>query len=352
MYNSNKIKLFLLDNLIWVLVLLFFIINAIFTPKFASPTNLVNICYHATILALLVLGQGLILIVGQMDLSIESTMAFAPGIAVLLATQWLPGGMNPYICILVTLLVGALVGLFNGLLVSRVGVNPFLQTLSTNIMLRGLVLFLLPFSLFNIDPVYIFAGSGFVFGIQAAIPIVLVIFAIFQYVLKYTTFGRSFMATGGNAKASYISGINTKRILTIAFVLSGLLAGVAGLLAAGRAGSIANSMGDGMVMMSFAGAILGGASLSGGKGTPLGMLGGALLLQMISNSLTLLGVPINLVYAVKGGLIFLAILLDRYKIRLRSNILQQAQLKELMQKPATQDSAAQETPSSEDSSRE
>lgn len=274
MNKRMKLQLFLLDNLIWVLVLLYFAINAIFTPNFATPTNVVNILYHSTILALLVLAQGLILIIGQMDLSIESTMAFAPGIALLLATQWLPNGMNPYLCILVTLLAGAGVGLFNGVLVAKVGVNPFLQTLSSNIMLRGIVLFLLPFSLFSIDPVYIFAGSGYVLGVQAAIPIVLIIFAVFEYVLKYTTFGRCFMATGGNPKASYIAGINTGRMLMIAFVLSGLLAAMAGLLATGRAGSIANSMGQNMVMMSFAGAILGGASLSGGKGTAIGMLGG------------------------------------------------------------------------------
>ncbi len=328
MENKTKFQLLLLDNLIWVLVVLFFLANAIFTPRFASSKNLINICYHSTVLALLVLAQGLTLIIGQLDLSVESTLAFAPGIALLLATKWLPGEMDPYTCIAVTLVVGICVGIFNGVMISKIGVNSFLQTLSSNIIIRGMVLFLLPFSLSRLNPVYTFAGSGFVFGIQAAIPIVLIIFLLFQIIMKYTSFGRQFISTGGNPQASYIAGINTSRLLVIAFAMSGMLAAMAGLLLAGRSGAVSNSMGEGMNMMAIAGGILGGASLTGGKGTPIGMLGGAILLQMISNSLTLLGVPINLVYASKGALIFLALLLDRYKVYLRNSILEKKQMEQ------------------------
>lgn len=242
--------------------------------------------------------------------------------------KWLPGGMDPYVCILVTLLVGACVGVFNGLMVAKVGVNSFLQTLASNIIIRGLVLFMLPFSLSRLNHVYTFAGSGFIFGIQAAIPIVLSVFIIFQLIMKYTSFGRQVISTGGNPQASYIAGINTSRLLVIVFALSGMLAAMAGLLSAGRSGAVANSMGTGMNMMAIAGGILGGASLTGGKGMPIGMLGGAILLQMISNSLTLLGVPINLVYASKGALIFLALLLDRYKVYLRNSILEKKQMEQ------------------------
>jgi simple sugar transport system permease protein/ribose transport system permease protein len=167
-------------------------------------------------------------------------------------------------------------------------------------------------------------------NIPVAIPIVLIIFLIFHFVMQYTSFGRHFMATGGNAKASYISGINTKRMLIYAFVIAGFLAAVAGLLAAGRQNSVSNSMGEGMVLLAFAGAILGGASLEGGKGTPLGMLGGALLLGMISNSLNLLGVGVTLVYAAQGALIFVAIVLDRVRIKVRNHLLHQEQVRKLV----------------------
>ncbi len=331
MPKKLQLELFLLENLIWVILIGFFLLNAFITPKFATYGNLVNILYHSAIMSMLVLGEGLILVIGHLDLSIESTLAFAPGIAMLLATRWLPFHLDPVTTIILTLAVGALVGWFNGVCIAKIGVNPFLQSLSTMIILRGLVLFLVPLSIFPLDKIYIYAGQARMIGnIPVAIPIVIIIFLIFQFVLQYTSFGRHFMATGGNARASYISGINTGRMVTYAFMIAGLLAAVGGLLAAGRQGSVSNSMGEGMVLLAFAGAILGGASLEGGKGTPLGMLGGALLLGMISNSLNLLGVGVTLVYATQGALIFVAIVLDRVRIKLRNYLLHQEQVRKLL----------------------
>lgn len=330
MSKSLKIKLFLLDNLIWVIVVVYFLINAIVTPNFLTYKNLINILYHSAILSMLVLAEGLVLISGHLDLSIDSILAFAPGIAMLLATKWIPGGLSPVTCIIVTLLVGALMGYFNGFMIARVRVNPFLQTLSLEIVLRGLVLFLVPLSIFPLHEIYAFAGSGRIFGnFPVAILIVLAIYLIFHFILQYTTYGRNFMATGGNVRASYVAGIDTKKMIISAFVIAGLLAGVAGLLAAGRQGSVSNTMGEGMVMLAFAGAILGGCSLDGGKGTSLGMLGGAILLGMFSNSLNLLGVQVNLVYATQGALIFVAILLDRYRERERARLLREEQIKKM-----------------------
>jgi ribose/xylose/arabinose/galactoside ABC-type transport system permease subunit len=147
--------------------------------------------------------------------------------------------------------------------------------------------------------------------------------------LKNTPFGRYLLATGGNPRASYISGINTGRMITYAFILSGLLAAVAGLLAAGRQDAINNTMGKDMVLLSFAGAILGGASLTGGRGTPIGMLGGALLLGTISNSLTLIGINVFILYAVYGVLIFVAVLIDRMKVKLRELMFYREDIKKL-----------------------
>ncbi|TEB11888.1 Ribose transport system permease protein RbsC [Pelotomaculum sp. FP] len=331
MPKKLQVQLFLLDNLIWVIIAGFFLLNVVITPKFATYDNLVNIFYHSAIMSMLVLAQGLVMIIGLLDLSIESILAFAPGIALLLATKWLPGSIDPITCIFITLAVGALVGLFNGVFIAKIGVNPFLQSLSMLIMLRGVVLFLVPFSIFPLAKVYTYAGQARMVGnIPVAIPIVLIIFIIFHFILQHTTFGRYFVATGGNARASFVSGINTSKMVIWAFVISGILAAVAGLLAAGRQGSISNSMGDGMVMLSFAGAILGGASLDGGKGTPLGMLGGALLLGMISNSLNLLGVNVSLVYATQGALIFLAIIIDRVREKVRNHLLHQEQVKKML----------------------
>jgi len=324
------LELLLLDNLIWVLVGGFFLINLFITPNFATYNNLINILYHSAIMSLLVLAEGLVLLIGKLDLSIDSILAFAPGIAMLLATRWIPGGLDPVTGIIITLAVGALVGFFNGYCVAKVGMDPLLQTLSVSIMLRGLVLFLVPLSIFPLDKIYTFAGQARIIGnIPVAVIIMIMIYLVFHSVLQYTTYGRNFMATGGNPRASFVSGINTQQIIISAFVLSGLLAAVAGLLTAGRQGSVSNSMGTGMVMLAFAGAILGGTSLSGGKGTPLGMLGGSLLLGMISNSLNLLGVGVTLVYATQGALIFVAIVIDRIRVRVRSYLLHQEQVRKL-----------------------
>lgn len=326
-----QIQLLLLDNIIWVIVAAFFLVNVLITPRFATYNNIINIFYHSAIMSLLVLGQGLVMVSGHLDLSLESTLAFAPGVAMLLATQWLPGGMSPLTAIAVTLLLGALIGLFNGFCVAKIKVNPLLQTLSLLIMLRGLILFLVPFSIFPLPEVYTFLGSARMPGnIPIAIPVVIIIFLLFHLIIKYTSFGRRFMATGGNPRASFISGINTDRMVIYVFTLAGLLAAVAGLLAAGRQGAISNSMGNGMVMLAFAGAILGGTSLDGGKGTPGGMFGGAILLGMISNSLNLLGVQATLVYATEGALIFVAIIIDRLRFKVRSRLLHNEQVRKML----------------------
>jgi ribose/xylose/arabinose/galactoside ABC-type transport system permease subunit len=325
---SLRIKLLLLDNLIWALVLGFFALNAVFTPNFLTYTNEVNILYHSSILSMLILGQGIVIMIGALDLSLDSTLAFAPGLAVLIATQWLPFTLPAVVAILLTLTVGALIGLFNGFFVAEVGVNPFVETMSVMIILRGLVLFLVPFSIFPLAEVYKVAGQ---YRLPADIPlaviIMLLVYAAFEFLFRYTTFGRHFMATGGNSTAAFIAGINTKRMVMAAFVLAGFLASIGGLLTAGRQGSVSPSMGVNMVIMSFAGAILGGASLTGGKGSPIGFLGGALLLGMFANALNMLGVEVNLVYAAEGVLIFVAILLDRGRERLRAYVLRQEQVK-------------------------
>ena len=330
MKRVMRFQLALLDNLIWVILLLFFGVNVFFTPHFLSYTNIVNIFYHSTILSMLVLGQGLVILTGNIDLSIESTLAFAPAVAMLLATKWLPGGLNPALAILVTLAAGAAVGLFNGVSVTKLGINSFIHTLSILIILRGLTLFFVPFAIFKLSKVYTFLGNARAFaGIPVAVIFSLATFFFFHFVLKSTPFGRFVLATGGNPRASYISGIDTDRMVISVFVFAGLLAAVAGMLAAGRQDAVNNTMGKDMVLLSFAGAILGGTTLSGGRGSALGMLGGALLLAMISNSLTLIGINVFLLYATYGILIFFAVLLDRVKVKLRDLLFHRENIKRL-----------------------
>ncbi len=155
------------------------------------------------------------------------------------------------------------------------------------------------------------------------------IFFIFHVLINYTVFGRNYLATGGNARASFVAGINTNRMIILGFMVAGILSAIAGMLTAGRQDSVSNTMGNGMTLLAFAGALLGGTSMSGGKGSAFGMLGGAILLGMFSNALNLLGVKVTLIHAAQGTLIFLAILVDRFRVSLRSSMLRKEQIRTL-----------------------
>lgn len=327
MDKKTRVTVFLLNHLIWVILAVFFLINVFTTPYFFTYRNIINILYHSSILSMLILGQSIVMATGHLDLSLESTLAFAPALAIVCMTRWIVG-LDPIIAIVLTLLVGAFVGSFNGYCITRLGMNTFMQTLSILIILRGVVLFLVPFSIINLGDTYTYLGSAKIFGnIPVAVIVMFSIFIFFEFFLRKTRMGRYFFATGGNPQASYISGINTRRVITMAFMLAGLLAAVAGLFAVGRQSSVTNQMGEGMVFFAFAGALLGGASLSGGKGTPFGMLGGALLLTAISNSLNLLGVNVFLVYASQGALIFFALVLDRVRVRVYALIFERERIR-------------------------
>lgn len=327
MKRSTKIQLALLNNLVWVMVAVFFLLNAVFTPSFLSSRNLLNILFQSATLGLMVLGQGIVMMVGELDLSMEATLAFAPGLAILLGKA---AGLPAFVCILVTLIIGTAVGFFNGFCLVKLKTNSFLLTMSTQIVMRGLVLFLVPFSLAKLDPVYTFLGRGKIGPLQVAVLALVIIYAVFEFLFRKTTVGRRFLLTGGNRSAAFISGICTERVVIYAFILAGLLSAVAGLITAGRQNAVSNNMGSGLVMMAFAGAILGGCSFNGGMGKPIGMLGGTLLLGMLDNALTLNGVDVNLVSATKGALIFLAILLDHLRYRLTAWIMHRENIRRLM----------------------
>lgn len=330
MLKSTAFALKILDNMIWVLLAILVIINMIITPNFFTSGNLINIIYHSSILGFLILAQGLALISGHFDLSIESTLAIAPIIAVLTATKWIPG-MNWFLAIILTLVVGALVGAFNGFCIAKLRVNAFLQTLSMLIILRGLALFLIPLTIYNLPVTYTYLGGEKWGQIPVAVVLMLIMFLVFQVVINKTKFGRYLLATGGNPDASYVAGINVKRILFVTFILSGVLAAVAGLVAAGRQAGVTNSMGADMVMLSFAGAVLGGVSLKGGLGSPIGMLGGALFMGVIDNSLILLGINVYVIYMVKGLLILAAVLLDQARYWAKGYLLQKEEYRKYMQ---------------------
>lgn len=292
------------------------VVGQIVNPVFLQADNLINVLQTMSEMALLVLAQTMILIVKKMDLSLESTMGLAPGVAAWLVVPagaghglgLLPGAWS----IPVTLAVGALVGVVNALLIIRFGLNGFIVTLGMLIVLRGILtgvsggqtFFQLPDSM-------LYLGTAEWFGMPASIWICLALFVIAIVVLGWTSFGRSLYAIGGNVDAAKAAGIRTDRTLWIVIVTGSLLAALAGLMLSGRLASVASAQGNGYIFTVFAAAVIGGISLNGGKGTVFGAFCGILLLFMIQNVLTLAGVPAQWIGALNGLIILVALAISR-----------------------------------------
>ncbi len=304
--------LFLLDYYIWILVFLFFVFASVTVPRFFSVNNCVNILYHSVSMGLMILGMSICLLTGQTDLSIESTYAFAPAFAVMVMNKWLPG-FNPYCGIALTLLVGMLVGLVNGLIVVKLRINAFLVSLAMLIILRGIVLYWVPQGIYDVSPDYKFMGEtmldfGF-FRLPISIFLMLFVYFAINNLMSRTNFGMSIIATGSNRTAAFIAGINTNWILISVFIIAGFLAALGGFLNIGRIGSVLNTMGNGDVMFVLAGATLGGISMTGGTGKVINALGGTLLLTIVATLLNLTGVNPFLVQAIQGAILLFAIVL-------------------------------------------
>jgi simple sugar transport system permease protein len=267
-------------------------------------------------MALLVLAQTMILIVKKMDLSMESTMGLAPGVAAWLVV---PAGAGHGLGLLpgswavpVTLAVGALVGVINALLIVRFGLNGFIVTLGMLIVLRGVLTGISGGqTFFQLPPSMLYLGTAVWLGVPASIWICLALFAVAIVVLGWTSFGRSLYAIGGSVDAAKAAGIRTDRVLWIVIITGSVLAALAGLLLSGRLASVASAQGNGYIFTVFAAAVIGGISLNGGKGTMFGAFSGILLLFMIQNVLTLGGVPAQWIGALNGLIILLALTISR-----------------------------------------
>ncbi|GIJ07796.1 ABC transporter permease [Micromonospora andamanensis] len=294
------------------------IVGSIVSPVFLSTDNIINVLQSMSEIAIVVLAQTIVLITGKMDLSLESTFGLAPGIAAwLVVDPALTRGLGLDVlpdawAVPVVLLVGALVGAFNGLLIVRFGLNGFIVTLGMLIVLRGLLtgisggqtFFMLPESM-------TYLGSATWVGVPASIWLSLLLFAAGIVVLGYTRAGRALYAIGGNADAARAAGIRTDRVLWLALIVASVLAALAGLLISGRLAAVPSAQGSGAIFQVFAAAVIGGVSLNGGKGSVFGAFTGVLLLFMIINVLTLAGVPAQWTNFLNGTVILVALVVSR-----------------------------------------
>ncbi len=314
----------LLNNLIWVLIVIVAVGFSLVSNKFLRLETLSNILLHASVLGILVVGQTLVFVTGNFDLSAESTVgltAFIGAWLILPARSPANGSglMLPvFLSIVIMLAVGSLVGWINGSLITRLRMNNFIVTLAMQIALRGIVLVINNgFPVFGTPSAFNWLGSGRIGPIPVAIVVVILFFVIGYAVLHRSRFGRELYAIGSNSSAARVAGVNTDRRVRQVYVISGVLAAVAGLMLAGQVSAVTTDMGQNMTFDIFAAAVIGGVSLNGGRGSMLGALGGVLLLSAIAAGLNLVNISPFWLDPVRGLVILLAMLLDAQKTRFR-----------------------------------
>ncbi|WP_035052876.1 ABC transporter permease [Andreprevotia chitinilytica] len=280
------------------------------SADFLTVGNLMNVMRQVSINALIAFGMTLVILLGGIDLSVGSILA----VSSVLTAMLMKAGCDPIIATLAGILAGAVMGSINGLVIAKGKVAPFIATLGMMTVLRGLSLVFSngsPITGFSSD-FFSMLGGGYVAGL-IPVPVVwmLLMFALFWFVLKKTVFGRHVYATGGNAEAAKLSGVKTDRVQIGVYTLSGAMAAMAGIVLTSRLNSAQPTAGSGYELDAIAAVVLGGTSLTGGRGWIFGTLVGALLIGVLNNGLNLLGVSSFYQQVIKGVVILLAVLLDR-----------------------------------------
>ncbi|HEY2672430.1 MAG TPA: ABC transporter permease [Rugosimonospora sp.] len=301
-------------------ILLLLLVGFIVSPNFLTGSNMLAVLQQSTELSLLVLGETLVLIAGRMDLSLESTIGVAPVLAVWLVLpahggrfNGLGTGLPGWTAIPLCLLIGAIIGAVNGLVILKVRINAFILTLGMLITLRGLQVGVSGGnSIFELPSSFTYLGRASWLGVPASVWVCGLLFAIGIVLLSWYRHGRALYAIGGNADASRAAGIRTDRLLLIAFIAASTLAALAGILYVGHYGSISASQGSGWIFQVFAATVIGGVSLNGGRGSMFGALTGVVALQLILNVMNFAHVPPVWDQLLDGVIILAALIVSRF----------------------------------------
>lgn len=313
-----------------ILLLLLVAALAILSPHFLTAGNLLTVARQTAFVAILAVGQTFVIIRGGIDLSVAATAALSAVIVAVLVTEPVLffgtsiGPLNPVLAVIIGLMVGALAGTWNGYIIARFGIPDFIATLGGMTLFRGLALLVtggLPVPTFKIGagaggglPDFIlWAGQGSIFGIPFLLIAVLIIAITGGLILKFTAFGRSIYAVGGNREAARASGINVGRTTILIYAFSGLMAAIAGILLMGRLSSANALMGEGEELRSIASTVIGGTNLFGGEGGVFGTMIGAAILGVLGNGLNLLNVSPFWQRVVQGAVILLVVVLDQVR---------------------------------------
>lgn len=282
------------------------IIFSLATPRFMSSENILTVLRNSVDLAVIAAGVTLVMVMGGIDVSVGSVL----GVVAILTGRMIQHGYSPAVIVPVSVVLGAVLGYFNGAIVTFGRVPPIIATLGTMNIWRAVVFGLLGGEwITGLPPVLAFV-NGRVGFLPVSILIIGVVYAVFWYITRYRRFGRSVYAIGNNAEASRLAGINSGRVTRGAYALLGALTGIAAMTFIGRLGGVEITVGSDISLLAIAAVIIGGTSVTGGAGSVLGSLLGVLFINIMENGVLLLGIPSMWEKAVIGLLLVGSVALD------------------------------------------
>lgn len=308
---KKKIDLSNMSSLIVLVVLC--VALSIAEPAFHSFNNLINILQQVTTIAVLALGVNVVIFTGGIDISVGSVVAFT---GIVMGKIIVEGGMPTIVGIAAALIIGALCGTFNGIMISKFKLQPMIATLAMMSMARGAAYTIADGNtITGYSAGFRWIGTGTIPGTQIPVQIIFMIalYIVFYYVMKYRKFGRYIYSIGGNEEATRLSGINVDKYKTLAYTLSGLCAGISSVILTAKLNSAQSTAGLDYEMDAIASCVIGGTSLLGGSGSVWGTFVGAIIMIVIRNGLNLLNVSSNLQKLVIGVVILLAVLADAFR---------------------------------------
>jgi len=311
--NTNIFKNILRrsETSITLAAILLFIIFSIASPSFLTAYNIFNVSRNISLYVFIAIAQALAIVGGGMNLSVGAI----GGLGVVATGYFIDVmGFPPWIAVLIALIVGITAGAFNGVIITKVGINSFVVTLATLFVFTGIVYGITKgYPYINIPKSFTIVGRKGVFNLPYVFWLVVGALGFLYYMFKFMRFGKRLLATGGSIEATRLSGVNTDRIIIMSNILSGLFAAIAGVLWVSRMGSAQPSTGQNWLIISFAVAIIGGTALSGGFISALGLFMGGVIIVLIRNGLILLEVNVYFEQTFLGFIILLAVSIDRIR---------------------------------------
>ena len=298
------------ESAIFLALLIMIAVIQIMAPNLLSGNNVYLVSRQIALVAIVAIGELFVILTGGIDLSVGATMGLA-GVA---SAGAMVAGVNPWLAILFGMVVGVLIGVFNGWLVSYVLIPPFIVTLGAQEIARGTILIVTKgWPITNIPKSILFIAQGDLLRIPVPVWIMLVVAVIAQMVLTKTSFGRRIYAIGGNETATFLSGVNVKKIKFFLYVIAAFTASIVGIILVARFESAQADAGTGWEMNAIASAVIGGTSLAGGAGSVLGCVIGACIMGILANGLVLMRVSSYWQTAIIGVVIVLAAVLDHFR---------------------------------------